>query len=840
MARLAFCDYHNMIAILEKYELNQDFHQIVDFVKASHIRIEKTEEGTKILATVDGKFRTISESSIMRNLNLNDEAGICSLPNAELFENLTLMGYNISPNQKRARIAQSSALPPVEDELASPIRDDSQEMASKIEAQEFEIINLKARVKLLEDREGGGIAHSGYDSLIKGRSLDEGKEAAEKGSDDTEEMVTVLTSLDAATILSSGVAEVPTGSGSIPTASPPATGVPTGSEVVPTASPIFTTATKSTPYTRRKGKEKMVESDTPTKKKLQEQIDVQVARELEEMMIDGLDRNNETVAKYLQEYHQFATELPIGRRIELINDLVKYQDNYAKVLKFQTQQRKPLSRKQQRDFYMSVLKSQSGWKDSTQKVKITEEVYEEKLKEIMELIPDEEVYVEALQVKHPIIDWEVHTKGERMKESLSIRPATSDKEIELWVDLKRLYEPDIEDQLWTHTQNMMHALVEWKLYETCGVHHVISKDQEMFMLVEKDYPLRKGIPTVSEGFPLPKEVPTASKESSPADDKRCHCQKDCTAIEDRGIDTNGRPRRQETIGGTSTQTRSERVLEQPNEPPLIEGHTSGSGEGRLEENIKLTDTVPTPYDLPLTGGYTPGSDAGGPSVHIEDSPKQVRIIDEMDKDENINLVSQQGEVKQTAEHSKGNDDETLAETLLNIKRSSAKDKGKGIMQEPELPKNLKKKEMIPLSLDEELAQKLYAEELAKEEERQKQERYNSEKLWKETNEEAKAQGDSDQEVEELKLYKRIILKDDIAIEAIPLAIKPLVITKYKIVKEGKISNYHITRADGSTRRYTSMINLLENIDREDLETVWKLVKDKYGNIRPEEGYEIVL
>nr|GFA72572.1 hypothetical protein [Tanacetum cinerariifolium] len=45
----------------------------------------------------DGKLRTISESSIRRNLKLKDEAGISSLLDAELFENLTLMGYNISP-----------------------------------------------------------------------------------------------------------------------------------------------------------------------------------------------------------------------------------------------------------------------------------------------------------------------------------------------------------------------------------------------------------------------------------------------------------------------------------------------------------------------------------------------------------------------------------------------------------------------------------------------------------------------------------------------------------------------------------------------------------------------
>ncbi|GJV39692.1 hypothetical protein Tco_1418132 [Tanacetum coccineum] len=44
-------------------------------------------------------------------------------------------------------------------------------------------------------------------------------------------------------------------------------------------------------------------------------------------------------------------------------------------------------------------------------------------------------------------------------------------------------------------------------------------------------------------------------------------------------------------------------------------------------------------------------------------------------------------------------------------------------------------------------------------------------------------------------------------------------------------------ADGSTKRYLSMIQMLQNIDREDLETIWKLVKGKYGNTRPEEGFK---
>ncbi|GKE85600.1 hypothetical protein Tco_1559342, partial [Tanacetum coccineum] len=59
----------------------------------------------------------------------------------------------------------------------------------------------------------------------------------------------------------------------------------------------------------------------------------------------------------------------------------------------------------------------------------------------------------------------------------------------------------------------------------------------------------------------------------------------------QGMDTSGSPRCQETMGGAPTQTRSERVLKKPNEPPLPKGHTSGSGEGRMENTFELIDTV---------------------------------------------------------------------------------------------------------------------------------------------------------------------------------------------------------------------------------------------------------
>nr|GEV84186.1 hypothetical protein [Tanacetum cinerariifolium] len=48
----------------------------------------------------------------------------------------------------------------------------------------------------------------------------------------------------------------------------------------------------------------------------------------------------------------------------------------------------------------------------------------------------------------------------------------------------------------------MHSPVEWKLYDLSGVHHLTAKDTEIFMLVEKDYPLRKGLALVMISYKL--------------------------------------------------------------------------------------------------------------------------------------------------------------------------------------------------------------------------------------------------------------------------------------------------------------------------------------------------
>ncbi|GJY31079.1 hypothetical protein Tco_0414574, partial [Tanacetum coccineum] len=65
-----------------------------------------------------------------------------------------------------------------------------------------------------------------------------------------------------------------------------------------------------------------------------------------------------------------------------------------------------------------------------------------------------------------------------------------------WVELKRLFEPDVDDILWK-LQRYMHDPLTWKLYDTCGIHHASTdRGHDIFMLVEKDYPLIRGLMTV--------------------------------------------------------------------------------------------------------------------------------------------------------------------------------------------------------------------------------------------------------------------------------------------------------------------------------------------------------
>nr|GFA31326.1 hypothetical protein [Tanacetum cinerariifolium] len=252
--------------------------------------------------------------------------------------------------------------------------------------------------------------------------------SADKGSDSTNELSHVLGSLGAANILASGVLRL-----------------------------VFTTGSLSVATAS-------IEPEQPSTEKVLEQLSVQLARDLEakfsqedpiireqakrdseiarihaekklEMMITELDRSNEMVTKYLSEYEQVEVGLSHDEKVELINELLMYQRHLAQIKKYQAQQNKPARKTERRNFYMSILRSNAGWKakdfkgmifeqieekfipvwekmhdfvpmnsklgstepTQEQQSKEPKELSEEELKKTIELVPVEELYIEALQ-----------------------------------------------------------------------------------------------------------------------------------------------------------------------------------------------------------------------------------------------------------------------------------------------------------------------------------------------------------------------------------------------------------------------------------------------------------
>nr|GEU33300.1 putative ribonuclease H-like domain-containing protein [Tanacetum cinerariifolium] len=90
-----------------------------------------------------------------------------------------------------------------------------------------------------------------------------------------------------------------------------------------------------------------------------------------------------------------------------------------------------------------------------------------------------------------------------------------------------------------------------------------------------------------------------------------------------------------------------------------------------------------------------------------------------------------------------------------------------------------------------------------------------------------------EEVEDLKRYFEIMPDedDDFYTEATLLARKVPVVD-YEIIHLNNKPHYKIIRADGTHQLYVSFLTLLKNFDREDLESLWSLVKERFYTSKP--------
>ncbi|GJR13532.1 hypothetical protein Tco_0796184 [Tanacetum coccineum] len=135
-----------------------------------------------------------------------------------------------------------------------------------------------------------------------------------------------------------------------------------------------------------------------------------------------------------------------------------------------------------------------------QPIEEPKDLSEQDLQNMLEIVPVEEIKAEVLQVKYPIIDWEIHTEGSRKYWKI-IRVGNITEACQVFEDMfkgfdkevLRLFEPHEDDVLWK-LQRYMHDHLTWRLYDTCEVHHVSSpRGHDIYMLTEKDYPLTPAV-----------------------------------------------------------------------------------------------------------------------------------------------------------------------------------------------------------------------------------------------------------------------------------------------------------------------------------------------------------
>ncbi|GJU70905.1 hypothetical protein Tco_1262310 [Tanacetum coccineum] len=241
---------------------------------------------------------------------------------------------------------------------------------------------------------------------------------------------------------------------------------------------------------------------------------------------------------------QEQEELSIEEKATLFQQLLEKRRKHFAAKRAEEKRNKPPTKAQQRKIMCTYLKNMEGYKlkdlklkefDSIQEMfdrafkrqKVEDDKEIAELKQLMEIIPDEEeVAIDAipLAVKSPsIIGWKIYKEGRKIyyqimradgksqmymifsqmlksfdrkdledfyklvKAKYESTRLVEDLDLLLWGDLKTMFEPHVEDKVWKNQQE--YKVLNWKLYDFYGVHFLMMQHVQIYMLVEKKYPL---------------------------------------------------------------------------------------------------------------------------------------------------------------------------------------------------------------------------------------------------------------------------------------------------------------------------------------------------------------
>ncbi|GJV73259.1 hypothetical protein Tco_1493254 [Tanacetum coccineum] len=279
---------------------------------------------------------------------------------------------------------------------------------------------------------------------------------------------------------------------------------------------IFSQQLQDKGLSQDKGKGILVEPDKPLKKKDQLKLDKEIVLKLQ-AKIDKEER----IARAEEEKIDEAN-------IAWDNIQAKVDTDYQLAERLQAEEQeqadkkrnKPPTKTQQKKIMITYLKNMEGWKHKDLKSKdfdsikelfdkafIKQRVDEDKdttkPQSLIEVIPDEkEVEIDVVPLATKVFSQMLKSFTRKDLEDLykpvkakykSTRPV-EELDLVLWNDLKTMFEPRVEDEIWKLQQR--YKVLSWKLFDSCAVHYLSLQSGMIFMLVKKRYPLAP--PTISD------------------------------------------------------------------------------------------------------------------------------------------------------------------------------------------------------------------------------------------------------------------------------------------------------------------------------------------------------
>ncbi|GJY28190.1 hypothetical protein Tco_0403957 [Tanacetum coccineum] len=282
--------------------------------------------------------------------------------------------------------------------------------------------------------------------------------------------------------------------------------------------------------------------------KLQKQLDEREEVAVEPTQAQKIDWSDPAVLRYHAQLNRPYSVAEVRKNMVMyLKNQGGYKMNYFKGMKYedirpifekvwdQIQSFAPMDSEKEKDSEKkgsrkkSLARKRAGEKqseESTKRQKIEDDVEKEELKAYLDLVPREEfaMEIESLATKYPIVDWKTHVLTENfmyyqifradgssknykifsemlddfdrqdvldLHRLVKARYMTSSPEgydLMLWGDLKILFEPDEEDEVWRNQHE--YNLISWRLFDSCGIHILLMNNGiAIHMMIEKKYPL---------------------------------------------------------------------------------------------------------------------------------------------------------------------------------------------------------------------------------------------------------------------------------------------------------------------------------------------------------------